>query len=147
MPPHAATSTCSAPSNRCCRPSRPTIPTPMLRTLRRKPAPLAERRDEPERLLADPAVAGDQARFRSLSREFSQLAPLAEAMADEARARADLAAAGDMRDDPELREMADEEIAAAQARLAELDRSEEHTSELQSRENLVCRLLLEKKKN
>src|SRR5690606_3636269 len=29
---------------------------------------------------------------------------------------------------------------------AHLDRSEEHTSELQSRENLVCRLLLEKKK-
>src|SRR5690606_40270053 len=28
-----------------------------------------------------------------------------------------------------------------------IDRSEEHTSELQSRENLVCRLLLEKKKN
>src|SRR5690606_41183701 len=28
----------------------------------------------------------------------------------------------------------------------EIDRSEEHTSELQSRENLVCRLLLEKKK-
>src|SRR5690606_41758582 len=28
-----------------------------------------------------------------------------------------------------------------------LTRSEEHTSELQSRENLVCRLLLEKKKN
>src|SRR5690606_37918908 len=27
------------------------------------------------------------------------------------------------------------------------NRSEEHTSELQSRENLVCRLLLEKKKN
>src|SRR5690606_17558356 len=30
--------------------------------------------------------------------------------------------------------------------LAGLIRSEEHTSELQSRENLVCRLLLEKKK-
>src|SRR5690606_41188707 len=29
----------------------------------------------------------------------------------------------------------------------EQPRSEEHTSELQSRENLVCRLLLEKKKN
>src|SRR5436309_14479061 len=28
----------------------------------------------------------------------------------------------------------------------QLQRSEEHTSELQSRENLVCRLLLEKKK-
>src|SRR3989475_4871283 len=30
---------------------------------------------------------------------------------------------------------------------AELSRSEEHTSELQSQSNLVCRLLLEKKKN
>src|SRR5690606_16698749 len=29
--------------------------------------------------------------------------------------------------------------------MGELHRSEEHTSELQSRENLVCRLLLEKK--
>src|SRR5690606_42015390 len=29
---------------------------------------------------------------------------------------------------------------------ARAERSEEHTSELQSRENLVCRLLLEKKK-
>src|SRR5690606_39450703 len=32
------------------------------------------------------------------------------------------------------------------ALLAEATRSEEHTSELQSRENLVCRLLLETKK-
>src|SRR2546427_7491692 len=31
-------------------------------------------------------------------------------------------------------------------RAAEVDRSEEHTSELQSQSNLVCRLLLEKKK-
>src|SRR3712207_6932834 len=31
--------------------------------------------------------------------------------------------------------------------LREVDRSEEHTSELQSRQYLVCRLLLEKKKN
>src|SRR2546430_11125652 len=29
----------------------------------------------------------------------------------------------------------------------EVERSEEHTSELQSQSNLVCRLLLEKKKN
>src|SRR3712207_9406400 len=32
-------------------------------------------------------------------------------------------------------------------RLGAADRSEEHTSELQSRQYLVCRLLLEKKKN
>src|SRR5690606_41401694 len=35
--------------------------------------------------------------------------------------------------------------AAADSRTKRKDRSEEHTSELQSRENLVCRLLLEKK--
>src|SRR3712207_7164730 len=33
-----------------------------------------------------------------------------------------------------------------EAVLAQVDRSEEHTSELQSRQYLVCRLLLEKKK-
>src|SRR5260370_17049279 len=35
----------------------------------------------------------------------------------------------------------------ALARLVLVERSEEHTSELQSHLNLVCRLLLEKKKN
>src|SRR5690606_39772174 len=34
-----------------------------------------------------------------------------------------------------------------QPRQGQSGRSEEHTSELQSRENLVCRLLLEKKKS
>src|SRR3712207_6920155 len=33
------------------------------------------------------------------------------------------------------------------SRSSSLERSEEHTSELQSRQYLVCRLLLEKKKN
>src|SRR5690606_39921461 len=36
---------------------------------------------------------------------------------------------------------------ATQPRALAAPRSEEHTSELQSRENLVCRLLLEKKNN
>src|SRR5690606_39300722 len=42
---------------------------------------------------------------------------------------------------PELQEGVTHQVAVAVE-----DRSEEHTSELQSRENLVCRLLLEKKK-
>src|SRR5436190_10808389 len=37
--------------------------------------------------------------------------------------------------------------AAATSRSSSLRRSEEHTSELQSHSDLVCRLLLEKKKN
>src|SRR2546427_8741130 len=43
----------------------------------------------------------------------------------------------------ELRERA--ELVARRTRILN-DRSEEHTSELQSQSNLVCRLLLEKKK-
>src|SRR5687768_18345163 len=39
-----------------------------------------------------------------------------------------------------------DELAQVQADLVQLKRSEEHTSELQSRLHLVCRLLLEKKK-
>src|SRR2546430_9156401 len=40
-----------------------------------------------------------------------------------------------------------EPMALVDCRLPRRDRSEEHTSELQSQSNLVCRLLLEKKKN
>ena len=92
----------------------------MTPTLRRKLEALAERREELERLLAEPDVVADNTRFRDLSREFAQLEPIAIALADEARAKADLAAAEGMRADPDLRELADEEIAAAQARLQEL---------------------------
>ncbi|KAG1457866.1 hypothetical protein G6F57_014809 [Rhizopus arrhizus] len=79
------------------------------------------RREELERLLAEPDVVADNTRFRDLSREFAQLEPVAAALADEARAKADLAAAEGMRADPALRELADEEIAAAQTRLQQLE--------------------------
>ena len=93
----------------------------MTPTLRRKLEALAEQREEIERLLADPAVIADNDRFRKLSREFAQLQPVATALADEAAALRDLAAAEAMRHDPEMRELAEDEIAAATARLQELD--------------------------
>jgi peptide chain release factor 1 len=93
----------------------------MQPSLRRKLEALGERREELERLLADPGVIGDAERFRDLSREFSQLEPVSVAMAAEARARDDLATAEAMRADPELRELADEEITAARARLGALE--------------------------
>src|SRR5688572_31915416 len=43
-------------------------------------------------------------------------------------------------------EVGDVALEQLQVGLPHLDRSEEHTSELQSQSNLVCRLLLEKKK-
>ena len=93
----------------------------MTPALRRKLDALVERREEIERLLADPSVATDQTRFRNLSREFSTLQPVADALAAEAQARADLAAAEAMRTDPELRELAEDEIASANQRLEQLE--------------------------
>jgi peptide chain release factor 1 len=93
----------------------------MLPSLRRKLEALSERRDELERLLADPGVIADNDRFRALSREFSQLEPVAAALSAETRAKADLAAAEAMRADAELAELAQEEIEAATARLHALE--------------------------
>jgi peptide chain release factor 1 len=93
----------------------------MLPSLRRKLEALLERREDLERLLADPAVMSDNERFRNLSREFSQLDPVAVGLAAEAQAQRDLVAAEAMREDPELGELAEEEIASAQARLQQLD--------------------------
>ena len=93
----------------------------MLPSLRRKLELLVERREELERLLADPGVTADNDRFRSLSREFSQLEPVATALAAQAQARRDLAAAEAMRNDPELSELADEEIDAANRQLETLE--------------------------
>ena len=99
----------------------------MTPALRRKLDALLERREEVGHLLGDPAAALNQARFRSLSREFSSLQPVADALAAEAQARADLAAAEAMRADPLLqddhamRELAEDEIAAATQRLQQLE--------------------------
>ncbi|NUS61538.1 MAG: peptide chain release factor 1, partial [Lysobacter sp.] len=55
----------------------------MIPSLRRKLEALLERREEVERLLADPGTIADADRFRDLSREFSQLEPVATALAAE----------------------------------------------------------------
>ncbi len=95
----------------------------MTPSLLRKLEALAERREEVARLLAEPDALADQKRFRELSREFAQLEPIANALADYASARVDLASALAMREDPELRELADAEIPALHLRLAKLEDS------------------------
>ena len=93
----------------------------MIPSLRRKLEALLERREELERLLADPGVVADNERFRNLSREFAQLQPVADGLAAEAQARHDLSAAEAMRNDPELHALAEEDIVAANQRLVRLD--------------------------
>src|SRR2546427_3828622 len=47
---------------------------------------------------------------------------------------------------PEVGDKADQDLLGGVPSVLGMPRSEEHTSELQSQSNLVCRLLLEKKK-
>jgi len=91
-------------------------------SIRRKLDELAERHQEVALLLAQPEVLDDNARFRDLSREFAQLDPLTESLHAYDAASSSLAAAQALLQDPEMRELAEGEIADLQARREALDR-------------------------
>ncbi len=93
----------------------------MTPSLLRKLEILAERYEEVGHLLSDVSVINDNQKFRALSKEYSQLEPVANNLALYRNAQQDLLSAEHMRNDPEMRELADEEIPSAQARIAELD--------------------------
>ncbi|MDW6001552.1 peptide chain release factor 1 [Vibrio mangrovi] len=83
---------------------------------------LVERYEEVQHLLGDPAVIGDQNKFRALSKEFSQLEEVTQCFQAYQQAQEDLIAAEEMakEDDAEMREMAQEEIQAAQDSIEQL---------------------------
>ncbi len=92
----------------------------MNSTLREQFDRLALRLAELDATLADPAVAGDIKRWRALSREQAEVGSIVERYRRYQQREADLAAARSMQDDPEMAEMAREEIAAASADLERL---------------------------
>jgi peptide chain release factor 1 len=92
----------------------------MSPSIRRKLDALAERHEEVGRMLADPEVLADNSRFRELSKEYARLEPVAAGLAALDLAGRDLAAAEAMRGDPEMAELADEEVATQRSRLADL---------------------------
>ena len=81
----------------------------------------AERLSELDSLLADPAVMKDGAGFRLLSREHVEVAGLVERSRRYAQRESDLAAARELAADPEMAEMAREEIESAEAELERLE--------------------------
>lgn len=93
----------------------------MTPSIRRKLEQLAERHQELEHLLGSAEVLGDTKRLRDVSREHAQLAPLSEALSDFDANVLALKAARAMLADPEMAELAAEEIAALEARESELD--------------------------
>jgi len=93
----------------------------MSPSIRTKLDALAERHEEVGLLLASPNAAADAKRFRELSREYAQLEPLVRSLQQFDAASAELSAARALLADPEMREIAAEEIARLEAELVELD--------------------------
>jgi len=90
-------------------------------SIRRKLDELAERHQEVSLLLAQPDVLADNARFRDLSREFAQLEPLTTSLLAYDAAGRNLEAARAMLKDPELKELAEGEVAELEVRREALD--------------------------
>jgi peptide chain release factor 1 len=93
----------------------------MKPSLQAKLEQLALRREELDRLLADERATADLAQYRKLNQEHADITPVVEHYLAWQQARADLATAESLLADPDMKDFAQEEIEAAQARLAELD--------------------------
>jgi peptide chain release factor 1 len=93
----------------------------MTPSIRRKLEALAERHEEVGRLLAQPDALADNQRFRDLSREYAQLEPVTLSLREHDEAERELADTRAMLDDPEMRDMAADDIARIESRLLELD--------------------------
>ena len=93
----------------------------MKASIRSRLEQLAERFEEVTALLADGSVQQDMDRFRALSREYAQNETLAKAFAEFRSLEHEAEAAEEMLKDPEMAELAREESAAIEQRLAQLE--------------------------
>ncbi|MEM9303246.1 MAG: peptide chain release factor 1 [Pseudomonadota bacterium] len=93
----------------------------MQASLLEKLGRLVDRHEELSALLADPDTIADQSRFTALSREYAQLEPVVQAMGDYQGANRGIADAEEMLADPELRELAQDELDTHRSRLSELE--------------------------
>jgi peptide chain release factor 1 len=93
----------------------------MKPSIRSKLEQLAARLDEVDGLLAEETAARDMDKFRKLSRERAEVEPVVALYRQFLQAENDLAEAEGWLADPEMKDMAAEEIATARARLPEIE--------------------------
>lgn len=93
----------------------------MKASMRSRLEQLSNRLLEIDALLAEPDAANDMNRFRKISRERAELEPVVMGYQAFTAAEADIAAAQEMLDDPELKDMAQEELLAGRERLERLE--------------------------
>ncbi len=82
---------------------------------------IEERYEALARQLEDPAVYGDPEKLKKLNREQKELAPVVEAFRAYRRAESDLRDAQELLSDPEMKEMAQEELESAKEAIARLE--------------------------
>ena len=93
----------------------------MKASLADKLARADERLEELDALLAQPEIAGDMEGYRKLTREHADLAPVVALYRRYKQAEADQKTAGEMLSDPDLRELAEAELADSAAKIAQLE--------------------------
>jgi peptide chain release factor 1 len=93
----------------------------MKPSLRNKLDQLSSRLAELDGILGSPDVTRDLDRYRSLTKEHADLGPVVARFQDFVKAESDLAAAEELAADPSMRDFADEERAAAEVRIADLE--------------------------
>ncbi|MEQ9900415.1 peptide chain release factor 1 [Pectobacterium punjabense] len=82
---------------------------------------LQERHEEVQALLGEPSVIADMDRFRALSREYAQLTDITRCFQQWQQAQEDQQTAEMMLDDPEMRDMAQEELKEGKATIEALE--------------------------
>jgi peptide chain release factor 1 len=93
----------------------------MQPSIRSKLAQISERFEEITALLADPEVQGDQNQFRSLSQEYAQLESVVDCYSRFQQVESEIADARDMMNDPEMADLAKEELRDAEERQTKLE--------------------------
>jgi peptide chain release factor 1 len=93
----------------------------MKTSIREKLEQLTRRQAEIDALLGDETATRDMDSYRRLSREHAEIGPVVSLYGAYQGAEADLVAARDLLEDPEMKELAAEEITAAEAKIAALD--------------------------
>ncbi|MGL4771127.1 MAG: peptide chain release factor 1, partial [Plesiomonas shigelloides] len=77
--------------------------------------------EEVQAMLGEPSVIADQERFRALSKEYAQLTDVVKCFRDWQQAQEDLSTAEELLDDPEMRDMAQDELNAAKNSIEQLE--------------------------
>src|SRR5690606_20395623 len=93
----------------------------MKSSMRDRLEQLAHRLIEVDALLAEPEIAGDMDRYRKISRERAELDPVVAVFNDFLATEGDIEAAQEMMADPDMRDMAEEELDLGKEKLERLE--------------------------